>query len=120
MLKFKNKDVIDYEKVDQVCCLCSTKMTNIYETHNPFPLAQSVFDRCCSKCNTEKVTPARNHLEKLTLQENIENLQEIVDDKKYSLSSMSINDMNETREEIQHLEEEIEYCKIQLLESESE
>lgn len=60
-----------------------------------------------------------NIIEKIIMQEHIENLQEIVDDKKYSLSSMSINDMNETQDEILLLEEEIEDCKMQLLESES-
>ena len=60
-----------------------------------------------------------NYSEKITMQEHIENLQEIVEDKKYSLSSMSINDMNETRQEIQQLEDEIEDCKMQLLESQT-
>ncbi len=60
-----------------------------------------------------------NYSEKITMLEHIENLQEIVEDKKYSLSSMSINDMNETRQEIQQLEDEIEDCKMQLLESQT-
>jgi len=54
-----------------------------------------------------------NYSEKITIQEMIENLQGIVNDKKYLLSSMSIEDRNKTRQEIQLLEEEIEDCKIQ-------
>ena len=60
-----------------------------------------------------------NYSSRITIRDHIVNLQEIVDDKKYYLSSMSFEDMYETNSEIQLLEEEIEYCKIRLLESET-
>ena len=57
----------DYVPMD--CVLCGTEMTSIHDTHNPFPLTDECFadetyktgnpNRCCSKCNMEKVKSAR-------------------------------------------------------------
>ena len=51
------------------CVLCGKKMKNIHDTHNPFPLTDACYakealenknpNRCCSKCNEERVKPAR-------------------------------------------------------------
>lgn len=51
------------------CCLCDAEMKTIHDTHNPFPLAPFTYakeafekqlpHRCCSRCNAEKVMPAR-------------------------------------------------------------
>ena len=47
-------------KVDLNCCLCNVHMTNIHETHNPYPLRPDTEDsRCCAKCNEALVIPAR-------------------------------------------------------------
>lgn len=39
------------------CCFCNIKI-NYRESHNPEPLMEYP-NRCCSKCNYEKVIPAR-------------------------------------------------------------
>ena len=41
------------------CALCGIEMKTIQDTHNPYPLTENEKDRCCSKCNFEKVIPAR-------------------------------------------------------------
>ena len=51
------------------CILCGASMPTIHDTHNPAPLTPECFakqafetrspNRCCSKCNSEKVAPAR-------------------------------------------------------------
>lgn len=55
------------------CILCGNKINNIHDSHNPFPLAGVKIElhtaenengkeapvRCCSKCNVNKVFPAR-------------------------------------------------------------
>ena len=51
------------------CCLCGAYMETIHDTHNPQPLTPKCYakealldnlpHRCCSKCNHEKVNPAR-------------------------------------------------------------
>ena len=57
----------DYVAMD--CVLCGAEMKTIHDTHNPFPITEKCFakeahetgnkNRCCSKCNNEKVLPAR-------------------------------------------------------------
>jgi len=65
-----------YEPID--CCLCGAHMPSINDTHNPFPLTQNCTakmaleenlpHRCCSKCASEKVLPARmgSHYDQFT------------------------------------------------------
>jgi len=38
------------------CSLCDTEITDARDSHNALPLTEF---RCCSKCNDEKVIPAR-------------------------------------------------------------
>lgn len=40
------------------CCLCGKECENQFG-NNPWPLSKEVKDRCCNKCNDEKVIPAR-------------------------------------------------------------
>ena len=57
----------DYEPMN--CCLCGARMETIHDTHNPEPLTPRTYakealekgspNRCCSKCNHEKVMPER-------------------------------------------------------------
>ena len=52
-----NEDTGLYNSVDDsVCVLCGDLIHDIYDRHNPQPLAEGV---CSSKCNYEKVIPAR-------------------------------------------------------------
>lgn len=39
------------------CCLCGGRFERY--GNNPWPLADDMNDRCCDKCNAEKVIPAR-------------------------------------------------------------
>lgn len=43
----------------QICCLCGEIFMGY--GNNPWPLESKVrgFDRCCDKCNYERVIPAR-------------------------------------------------------------
>ena len=43
------------------CNLCGVEMTYIFEPNNPAPLCDEndTESRCCTKCNEEKVIPAR-------------------------------------------------------------
>jgi hypothetical protein len=43
-----------------ICCLCSQKYTQY--GNNPWPLSTVVTDRCCRKCDDERVTPERLRL----------------------------------------------------------
>jgi hypothetical protein len=45
--------------VNEICCLCNTKITDFRDSHNPHPLTKNKEDRCCSKCNNSKVMHAR-------------------------------------------------------------
>ena len=38
------------------CSLCNANITDARNSHNALPLSEN---RCCEKCNSEKVTPAR-------------------------------------------------------------
>jgi len=38
------------------CSLCDAEITDARDSHNALPLTEF---RCCDKCNTEKVLPAR-------------------------------------------------------------
>ena len=42
------------------CSLCDETIKNFHESHNPQPVILFVEDRCCAKCNAEKVKPSRN------------------------------------------------------------
>ena len=50
----KNKKEI---KVMVDCSLCGAPLDDF--GHNPWPLALNEKERCCDKCNIEKVVPAR-------------------------------------------------------------
>ena len=39
------------------CSLCGAPLDDF--GHNPWPLALNEKERCCDKCNIEKVVPAR-------------------------------------------------------------
>jgi hypothetical protein len=41
------------------CSLCDATINNVHESHNPQPVKPNDEDRCCAKCNAEKVIPAR-------------------------------------------------------------
>ena len=41
------------------CCLCDEVMEDFMISHNPQPLSDNPADRCCAKCNMDKVIPAR-------------------------------------------------------------
>jgi len=51
------------------CVLCGAEMKTVHDTGNPYPLTEKCYakealeegnpNRCCSKCNREKVLPAR-------------------------------------------------------------
>ena len=68
---FNSTDTMIHEKhyKPMNCVLCNAKMKTVHHTHNPYPLTpcttakqaieRDTKDRCCSKCNIEKVTPAR-------------------------------------------------------------
>lgn len=45
----KNKEI-------RKCVLCGAPIMSIYDSNNAYPLAEG---HCCSKCNKEKVIPAR-------------------------------------------------------------
>ena len=45
-------------RVDEHCCFCNVHMSNVHETHNPYPL-RSIKERCCAKCDEKLVFPAR-------------------------------------------------------------
>jgi hypothetical protein len=45
--------------VDETCSLCSAKITDFRDSHNPYPLAINSKDRCCSVCNNTVVLDAR-------------------------------------------------------------
>lgn len=47
------------EKKNPICCLCGNECENEWG-NNPAPLGDyKKDDRCCNKCNMEKVVPAR-------------------------------------------------------------
>lgn len=39
------------------CCICGTQFKGF--GNNPWPLSESVDDRCCNDCNLDEVIPAR-------------------------------------------------------------
>jgi hypothetical protein len=42
------------------CVFCSKIMTNIHESHNPYPIKDEYeHGRCCETCNANLVIPAR-------------------------------------------------------------
>ena len=45
--------------VDETCSLCSSKIKDFRDSHNPYPLAKKTTDRCCSACNNSVVLDAR-------------------------------------------------------------
>ncbi len=52
-----NEDTGTYNSLDDsTCVLCGDLIHDIYDQHNPQPLEEGV---CCTKCNYEKVIPAR-------------------------------------------------------------
>ena len=41
------------------CCFCEVEITDIYKTHNPYPLNKNEDAICCEKCCVDLVGPAR-------------------------------------------------------------
>ena len=58
--KKHNPDVMRLENPIN-CNLCGVEMTHQFEMNNPSPLCDEndTESRCCTKCNEEKVIPAR-------------------------------------------------------------
>lgn len=50
------QDTQDVRK-EGTCCLCGGRFEHY--GNNPWPLADDEDDRCCDKCDAEKVIPAR-------------------------------------------------------------
>jgi hypothetical protein len=68
--KAMNSNHLPEEKYEPMeCVLCGDTMKTVHDTHNPYPLTESTTGmtrngkqekvRCCTKCNHEKVIPAR-------------------------------------------------------------
>ena len=51
-----NREDKRFFKCDMDCSLCGAKITDARESHNALPISDS---RCCTKCNQEKILPAR-------------------------------------------------------------
>lgn len=45
--------------VNETCCLCNAKINDFKDSHNPWPMEKDPSERCCTKCNIEKVAVAR-------------------------------------------------------------
>jgi len=45
------------------CCICKQQYTNY--GHDPEPIKNGKYDRCCSRCNNAVVIPAKKHIKKL-------------------------------------------------------
>lgn len=52
----ENRDDRRFFKCNISCSLCNAVITDARDSHNALPLSE---DRCCEKCNYEKVLPAR-------------------------------------------------------------
>ena len=59
MKQFKLADEGKLENYRENCCFCKVEMTNIYKTHNPYPLNKNEDATCCKDCCDTLVGPAR-------------------------------------------------------------
>ena len=62
MEQFKLADEGKLENYRESCCFCKAEMTNIYKTHNPYPLNKNEDATCCKVCRDTLVGPARMFL----------------------------------------------------------
>lgn len=47
----------DNNEITTTCCICGQVF--IGHGHNPWPVSEDAYGRCCSWCNATKVVPAR-------------------------------------------------------------
>ena len=59
MEQFKLADEGKLENYKENCCFCKGEMTDIYKTHNPYPLNLNNDAVCCKSCSDELLRPAR-------------------------------------------------------------
>ena len=59
MEQFKLADKGKLENYKEKCCFCKVEMTDIYKTHNPYPLNKDEDATCCKDCCDAFVGPAR-------------------------------------------------------------
>ena len=59
MEQFKLADEGKLENYRENCCFCKVEMTDIYKTHNPYPLNKDEDTTCCKDCCDILVGPAR-------------------------------------------------------------
>jgi len=57
MKKIKKEIELRKSQPESYCCLCGVKYNGY--GNNPAPLEKEETDRCCDKCNDQKVIPAR-------------------------------------------------------------
>ncbi len=57
--QFKLANEGKLENYRERCCFCKVEMTNIYKTHNPYPLNKNEDATCCKDCCDTLVGPAR-------------------------------------------------------------
>ena len=62
MEQFKLADEGKLENYRENCCFCKVEMTDIYKTHNPYPLNKDEDATCCNDCCDILVGPARMFL----------------------------------------------------------
>ena len=62
MEQFKKANEGRLENYIESCCFCKVEMTDIYKTHNPYPLNKNEDAACCKKCCDDLVGPARMFL----------------------------------------------------------
>jgi len=59
MEQFKLANKGKLENYRENCCFCKVEMTDIYKTHNPYPLNKNEDAICCKDCCDALVRPAR-------------------------------------------------------------
>ena len=59
MEQFKLANEEKLENYSENCCFCKVEMTDIYKTHNPYPLNKDEDASCCEDCCDTLVGPAR-------------------------------------------------------------
>ena len=57
--QFKLANVGKLENYRENCCFCKVEITDIYKTHNPYPLNKNEDASCCKDCCETLVGPAR-------------------------------------------------------------
>ncbi len=57
--QFKLANEGKLENYSENCCFCKVEMTDIYKTHNPYPLNKNEDASCCMDCCDTLVGPAR-------------------------------------------------------------